>query len=57
MTKKHHLAIAGLVIAGGSLAYEVMNKNHPKKELIEKTAHIGIAIGLGLITICLLKKD
>jgi hypothetical protein len=55
--KKHHLAIAGLVIAGGSLAYEVMNKVSPKKEMIEKTSHIGIAIGLGLITICLLKKD
>ena len=55
--KKHHLAIAELVIAGGSLAYEMINKNHPKKETIEKFTHIGIAIGLGLITICLLKKD
>lgn len=57
MTKKN-LTIAGLVLAGGALAYEHFNRNHPKKELIEKTSHIGIAIGLGLITFALLKaKD
>lgn len=56
MTKKN-LTIAGLVIASGALAYEHFNKNHPKKEMIEKTAHIGIAIGLGLIAIGIFKKD
>jgi hypothetical protein len=55
--KKNHLAVAGLVIAAGSLAYEMINKNNPKKETIEKFTHIGIAIGLGLITICIVKKD
>lgn len=56
MTKKN-LTIAGLVIAGGALAYEHFNSKHPKKELIEKYAHIGIAIGLGLIAIGTFKKD
>jgi hypothetical protein len=55
--KKHHLALAGLVIAAGSLAYEMINKNNPKKETIEKFTHMGIAIGLGLITLCVVKKD
>lgn len=55
--EKKHLALAGLVIASGALIYEVTNKVSPKKEMIEKTAHIGIAIGLGLIAICIFKKD
>lgn len=55
--KKHHLAIAGLVIAGGSLAYEMIHSKDPNKEHIAKTAHMGIGLGLGLIAICLLKKD
>ncbi len=56
MTKKN-LTIAGLVLAGGALVYECTNKVSPKKEMIEKTAHIGIAIGLGLIAIAIFKKD
>jgi hypothetical protein len=56
MTKKH-LTIAGLVIASGALIYEVTNKVSPKKEMIQKTAHIGMAIGLGLIAIGIFKKD
>lgn len=56
MTKKH-LAIAGLVLATGALVYEVTNKVSPKKEMIQKTAHIGIAMGLVLITLSIFKKD
>ena len=56
MTKKN-LTIAGLVLAGGALVYEVTNSVSPKKAMIEKTAHIGIAVGLCLIAIGTFKKD
>lgn len=56
MTKKH-LTIAGLVLATSALAYEVTNKVSPKKEMIQKTAHMGIGLGLVLITIAFFKKD
>lgn len=55
--KKATLTHLGLAIAAGSLLYEVTNKVSPKKEMIEKTAHIGIAVGLCLIAFAAFKKD
>lgn len=56
MTKKN-LTVLGLAVAISGLAYEILNEKSPKKEMITKTAHIGIGVGLLIICFATIKKD